>query len=167
MALAFSIDCGEFLPGHRLIANGLRVDGRSDDDAHREFSHHVPGKPTAEMVSLTYRIEPALPASEIAGDHDLEATVRLSPEPDPQLSAGRFEVAAEIDATPGGVTGNSTAGAFGPFMLPDTTQTIVIELMPMRIDRRDAEPDRSTPRRVRGQIEVDLVHGVARWAAAA
>ena len=54
MLVAFDVDCGEVLAGHRFLARGLRDDGYSDDQLLSDYSEHVPGKPVHRMVALTY-----------------------------------------------------------------------------------------------------------------
>jgi hypothetical protein len=99
LPMTFDLDCGEALGGRRLIATGLRVDGMSDDKIHADYSEHVEGKPVHTMVSLTYRVRPALPQNGIG--RDIYATVRLDPPADPAFWDEVLAPGAERDATPG------------------------------------------------------------------
>ena len=143
MIPGFEIDCGEVLEGHRLLATGLRVDGMSDDHALAEYSEHSPGEPVHPMVSLTYVIVPGLGATPTRG-RDVDAEVRIEPPADPSWWATVTSWGGERDATVGAEV---TAGAFGPFVLPEGTQTVTIDLINIGISTNDMPPEDDSPHR--------------------
>ena len=116
MLLSCDVDCGEALPGHRLVARGLREDGNSNDNLHNDYTGHYEGKPVHRMVSLVYELIPGLPRSEDGSRKlDVDASVVLDPAPDPALWGSPLTMGGERDGRPGG---SKTAGAFGPFSCP-------------------------------------------------
>lgn len=140
MLLAFDVDCGEAIPGHRLLAKGLRKDGYSDDGMHSDYSHHYQGKPVHRMVSLEYALVPGLSAQQLDGSRrDVDAVVTLDPPADPDHWDTRLAPGGWRDAIPGRP---ETTGAFGPFVLPEGTKRIEIELSGVTIIR---DGDRNAP----------------------
>jgi hypothetical protein len=156
--MSFDLDCGEAFGGRRLIATGLRLDGLSDDHIHADYSEHVDGKPVYPMVSLTYRITPALPAASNA--RDIYATVRLDPPADPAFWEEILAPGAERDATPGAA---STAAAIGPFVLPDATERVTIHLVEATLITGEARASSTEADRDLGEVIVDLPTRTARW----
>ncbi len=153
--MTFDLDCGDVLGGRRLIATGIRVDGTSGDRVHADYSEHVEGKPVCPMVSLTYRITPALP--EPGDGRDIYATVRFDPAPDPTF--WDQDLAPGAEQVPGAT---STEAAVGPFALPDGTERITIHLVEATVTAgagaSSREPDRDL-----GEVVVDLPTRSARW----
>jgi hypothetical protein len=154
--IMFDLDCGDVLGGHRLIATGIRVDGASDDRFHADYSEHVEGKPVCPMVSLTYRITPALP--EPGDGRDIYATVRLDPAPDPAF--WHHDLAPGAERVPG-VT--STEAAVGPFALPDDTERITVHLVEADLTAGAGRASSKGADRDLGEVVVDLPTGAARW----
>lgn len=156
--LIFEVDCGEVLPGHRMLATGLRNDGVSDDDLHADYSAHTADRPVHAMASLTYVITPTLPESE--SRRDVDATVRLDPPPDPRFWDPVLVPGAERSAVPGAV---DTVGAFGPFVVPEATETVTARLVDVAIVSGGAAAPVAGPPRELGDLIVDLRNRTARW----
>lgn len=157
--LAFEVDCGEVLAGHRLLATGLRVDGMSDDAVHADYSDHRPGKPAHTMVSLTYVIAPALDPAGVRG-RDVDAEVRIEPPADPTWWEPVTSGAGERDASPDQAV---TRGAFGPFVVPDGTRTVTAVLADVGLTTDGVPPEDDSPERPRGTLRIDLETASARW----
>ncbi|WP_127481169.1 hypothetical protein [Nocardioides pantholopis] len=155
----FEVDCGEVLSGRRLYATGLRVDGTSDDVVHADYSGHVDGKPVHPMVSLTYRIEPALPHLASTG-RDIDAEIRVEPPADPTWWPPIHSPGGEREDRPGMAT---TAGAFGPFVCPAETRQISVSLREIGISARLRSASDDGPDRALGVLVVDLPSSGARW----
>lgn len=66
----FDLDCGELVPGHRLIARGLADEGRSSDD-------FLGGTDNVEqqMIGLEYEPVPGITAEEAAAAGVKDLTV--------------------------------------------------------------------------------------------
>jgi hypothetical protein len=154
--MTFDLDCGDAFGGRRLIATGIRVDGTSDDDVHADYSEHVEGKPVCPMVSLTYRITPALP--EPGDGRDIYATVRIDPAPD--LTFWDQDLAPGAEKVPG-VT--STEAAVGPFPLPDGTERITVRLVEATLTAGGGTASSRQPDIDLGKVVVDLPTRAARW----
>lgn len=155
----FEIDCGEVLEGHRLLATGLRVDGMSDDDDHADYSEHSPGKPVYPMVSLKYVIVPGLNSTTVRG-RDVDAVVRIEPPADPSWWAPVSSWGGERDATVGA---DVTAGAFGPFVVPEGTQSVTLDLVNIGLWTNDMPPEDDSPGRALGSLHIDLETASASW----
>ena len=154
----FDVDCGDVLPGHRLVATGLRIDGSSDDDNHADYSEHRSGKPVHAMASLTYVVTPALPAD--LGGRDVDVRVRLTPPADADFWPAVTSPGGEREEIPGAAR---TRGAFGPFILPSTTRLVVAELSNVAVAvGRNAEMDAHPPRTL-GALTIELGAGAATW----
>ncbi len=157
----FDVDCGEVFPGHRLALTGLRVDGVSDDAIHADYSQHFPGKPAYPMVAMTYVITPALPDDTFNG-HDVDATVRLEPQPDPTYWDMIVTPGGERDITPGAT---ETLGAFGPFALPAGTRRIKITLSESQVLASVADPwppPENVAHRI-GEVVIELGEQAVTW----
>lgn len=161
--MSFHLDCGEVLAGHRLIATGIRVDGLSNDRAHADYSEHAEGKPVHSMVSLTYRITPALPEND-GGRRDIYATVRLDPPADPSFWDEVFAPGAERDVTP---DATNTEAAVGPFICPDSTEKVTVHLVEAAIITSSGRASSGAADRDLGEVIVDLPTMSARWQPAA
>jgi hypothetical protein len=161
MLVAFDVDCGEVLAGHRFLAKGLRHDGNSDDRTLSDYSEHVPGKPVHRMVSLTYSLVPGLPEDELRGRSDVDARISLEPPADPDYWDAVLNVGGEQDAIR---SGDETQGAIGPFVLPDPTRRVIIELAEVMIDRSvENRPRGDEGERIAGRLEIDIPAGQASW----
>jgi len=158
IGMGFDLDCGEALGGRRLVATGIRVDGTSDDRIHADYSEHTDGKPVHAMVSLTYRLTPALP--EAYGGRDLYATVRLDPPADPAYWDEVLLPGAERDATPGATV---TEAAIGPFILPEGTEKVTVHLVDAVVTTTGQQATSGEPDRDLGEVVVDLRVGTVRW----
>jgi hypothetical protein len=102
MLVAFDVDCGEVLAGHRFVARGLRYDGYSDDRMLSDYSEHVPGKPVHRMVSLTYALAPGLRTEEQEAGPFVDARVAVEPPADPKYWGAVLSVGGEQEkANPG------------------------------------------------------------------
>ncbi|MFN7151017.1 MAG: hypothetical protein ACK4V6_16255 [Microthrixaceae bacterium] len=161
MLVDCEIDCGEVLPGHRLIARGLRDDGYSDDDNNGDFMHHHEGKPVHRVVSVVYALVPGLSEPEDDVSLDVDATVVLDPAPDPEVWGSVLTLGGERDARPGG---SETAGAFGPFVFPEATERVIVRLSRITVARSGAPfPAQAADERRLGALEVDMSSGAAHW----
>src|SRR3954453_3483540 len=114
--IAFDVDCGELIPGHRFIARGLVDDGRSADDlTSGDQTRHQ----ELQMVSLAYELVPGVTAAEAAegagADFGVEATYATDVPLSWTTGGGGFGPGS-IDEYAGGA---STGGASGPWPLPD------------------------------------------------
>lgn len=157
-SFSFDVDCGDVLPGHRLFATGLRVDGRSDDDDHAGYSEHRSGKPVHAMASLTYVITPALPTD--LGGRDIDVRVRLTPPADTAFWPPVMSTGGEREEIPGATR---TRGAFGPFILPSTTRLVMAELADVAVGvGKNAVMDVHPPRTL-GALTVELATRTATW----
>ncbi len=146
------VDCGQWSPGHRLVVRGLRLDGTSDDSMLADYSEHHPGKPVEPMVSVVYAIVPGLDAEELESGYDIEPTVTLDPPVDARHWGDPITMGGEQGGLP--VT-EETLGAFGPFVLPQQTRRIIMELTPSWVNSRSPEvnPPELPPS---GQLTIDL-----------
>lgn len=162
MLLSFNVDCGELLPGHRFVARGLREDGYSDDSVNGEYMGHYEGKPVHPVVSLVYALIPGLSQPEDGGNGlDVDVRVVLDPPADPAVWGAVLTMGSERDARPGG---SETAGAFGPFVLPEATKRVTVELEQISIAPTDSprRTESGSERRL-GTLEIELTSGTARW----
>jgi hypothetical protein len=169
------VDCGELLPGHRFLITGVRLDGRSDDQLHADFTGHVEGQPGEPMVSVTYEVRPGL--SEQESTLYVYPEVELSPTPTGAFweatSRDGGNVAEERDQP---ADGPVTAGAFGPFVCPEGTEEIALRLRPIQVttvasDGQRIGPDSrdllaGVPLETGGTATLDLQQGTGYWAPA-
>ena len=163
MLLSCTVDCGEVLPGHRLVARGLRDDGTSDDNLHGDYTGHYDGKPVHRVVSLVYELIPGLPRLEdVSAVLDVDASVALDPPSDPELWGSPLMMGSERDDRAGG---SETAGAFGPFILPHGTERVIVELRQVTVvTGRAPRPAKSPPDEKRlGTLEVRLSPAAGHW----
>jgi hypothetical protein len=109
------------------------------------------------MVSLTYRITPALRGA--TNRRDIYGTVRLDPPADPEFWDDVLVPGAERDATPGAA---STEAAVGPFVLPDSTARVTIHLVEAAVTTGNRRASFGGDRDL-GEIIVDLSARTARW----
>lgn len=162
MFFSCDVDCGEVLPGHRLIARGLRDDGYSNDSFNGDYMGHYEGKPVHRVVSVVYAFTPGLPPPREHCDYlDIDAMVVLDPSPDPAVSGLVLTMGGERDARPGG---SETAGAFGPFMFPEETKRVNVELSQITLVPTDApRPAAAATGRRLGTLELEITSGAAYW----
>ena len=155
-----NVDCGDVLPGHRLVVRGLRHDGYSGDAVNGDHMDHYEGKPVHRVVSLVYALVPGLSEEEHQGDLDVDATVVLDPQPDPAVWGSILTMGGERDAR---TDGAETSGAFGPFVLPEATERVTATLTQITISR-PAAPHASPRSAGRlGTFELDIASGAAHW----
>lgn len=161
--LTFNVDCGEVLPGHRLITTGLRDDGLSNDSMNADYMHHYKGKSVHRVASLTYELVPGLDQPEHEGSVDVDVSVVLEPPPNPDEWGSVLTMGGERAMTLGGP---STEGAFGPFVLPEGTKRLTASLTRVTIFRPESRPVGDTTERPLGTLHVDVASGAAHWSPA-
>lgn len=160
MLVPLDVDCGEVLPGHRLVVRGLRDAGCSDDATNGDCMDHYEGKPVHRVASLVYALVPGLSLEEHQGHLDIDVRVTLDPQPDPVVWGSALTMGGERDARAGRA---ETVGVFGPFVLPEATRRLVATVTQIALSRF-GEP--SSPTRGAGDlgaVEVDLASGAAHW----
>ena len=162
MRLSCNVDCGEVLPGHRLLARGLRDDGYSDDSPNGDYTGHFEGEPVHRMGSLSYAFVPGLSQPECGGSGlDVDADVALDPPPDPAVWGSALIMGAERDGRP---AGSETAGAFGPFVFPEGTERVRVRLRQVTLVPVDAPRVTETAaERWLGTLDLDVRAGAAHW----
>lgn len=158
----FEVDCGEVLGGHRLLATGLRLDGTSDDAVHADYSEHRPDKPVHPMMSLTYVIVPGLDSTTLRG-REVDAEIHIEPPADPAWWHPDRSWGAERDAVEAAAT---TAGAFGPFIVPVGTRSVTVDLFDIGVTTDDTPPDDDGPPRALGSLHINLERGSVSWRSA-
>jgi len=143
MNLGFpDVDCGQWSPGHRLVIRGLREDGLSDSSMLADYSEHHSGKPVEPMVSVVYAIVPGLAADELQSGYETDPTVSLDPPADAQHWGDPIKMGGERSAVP---ETEETTGAFGPFVLPQQTRRIIMELTPIWVTYPNRHPGGGPP----------------------
>lgn len=149
------VDCGQWSPGHRLVIRGLRADGSSDSSMLADYSGHRPGKPVEPMVSVEYAIVPGITTDdELHVGHDMDATVSLDPPADAQLWGDPITMGGERSGVP---DPEETTGAFGPFVLPQQTRRIIMELRPIWVTSPHHDPGPLPPELMPGgRLTIDL-----------
>lgn len=160
MLVPFDVDCGEVLPGHRLVVRGLRHDGYSDDGLNGEYMDHFEGKPVHRVVSLVYALVPGLSEQEHHGSLDVDATVVLDPQPDPAVWGPVLTMGGERDAR---ADRAETLGAFGPFVFPEATEQLTATLTQITISRPGAPSPSTSSTGLQGTMAVEIASGAARW----
>lgn len=161
MLLSCNVDCGEALPGHRLVARGLRDDGYSNDSLNHDYMGHYDGKPVHRVVSLVYALIPGLSQREHGNSLDVDARVVLDPPPDPAVWGSVLTMGGERDARP---AASETAGAFGPFVFPDGTKRLNVELSQVTLVATGApSPAETATERRLGTLELEITSGAAHW----
>ena len=163
MLIPCNVDCGDVLPGHRLVVRGLRHDGYSNDDLNGEYMGHYEGKPVHRVVSLVYALVPGLSEQEHSGSLDIDMTVALDPQPDPAVWGAVLTMGSERD---GIADGAETLGAFGPFVFPESTERITATLTQITVSRPGTPPPSNISTEHLGTFEVEIASGAARWAPA-
>jgi hypothetical protein len=144
MMLSFDVDCGELVPGHRLIARGLRSSGLMScpgwDDSDEEVS----------AFSFEYELVPGVRADEfrsafgyIVGIY-FDADVPLPWEP------------SDSGAIAPANGGASTHGSRGDWPLPDGARVLTFTMVAVTPAGWQAEEPS-------GELVVDLVDRSARW----
>ncbi len=118
---------------------------------------HHEGKPVHRVVSLTYALIPGL-SDEDDGYLDVDASVVLDPPADPDEWGFPLRMGGEREARAGGA---ETAGAFGPFVLPEETKRLTVTLARVILVRPGAPS--SAPGDSDRTLEVDLASGTAHW----
>lgn len=161
MFLACDIDCGEAFPGHRLVARGLRDDGYSNDSLYADYMGHSEARKVHRVVSLVYALVPGLADPGRNTGQEVDARVVLDPPADPAEGGSVLDLGGERDGRPGG---NETEGAFGPFVLPEGTQRVIVEFSEIRLIPVDsATATEAYPRRQIGTLELEITSGTANW----
>lgn len=161
MLLCFNIDCGEVLPGHRLVTQGLREDGYSNDGRNGDYMDHHEGKPVHPVASLTYALVPGLTREEQDNSRDIDASAVLDPPLDPDEWGTVITMGGERDARPGGP---EIAGAFGPFAFPEATKRLTVTLTQITVFRAGSPtPTAQVTDQVLGTLEVDVSSATGYW----
>ena len=159
----FDIDCGQPFPGYRLILTGLSADGLSNDGIHADFTGHAQGKPVHSMMSVTYRVTPALVDATFDGC-DIEVSARLDPPLDPNWWPGKVEMTEEREDIPGAI---ETHGARGPFVVPAETRRIELAFgtyVATKVSNLvDPEPPSDHVPHPLGQLVIDLSEQTVAW----
>jgi hypothetical protein len=163
MLVSCDVDCGEVMPGHRLVVRGVRHDGYSNDELHGDYTGHYEGKPVHPVASLVYVLVPGLTEQEFRDSGpDIDVTVELAPAPDPALWGSVLSMGSERDGETGGA---ETRGAFGPFVLPQGTERVIATVSQIHIFQGGAVPAPSgrVPDRQLGTLDVTISSGTATW----
>lgn len=153
----FDLDCGELIPGHRLIARGLADEGRSSDDLAGGTDN-----PEEQMVGLEYELVPGITAEEAAaaGVHDLTVDAGYSVDVPLTWNTGDERSGPLSQYEPEG--GPSSAGQFGPHPLPDGARQVRFTLYPVLAERVAVGHPHAGPEPA-GQVVIELGAGTARW----
>lgn len=160
MLIPCSVDCGDALPGHRLVVRGLRQDGYSDDSFNGEYMGHYKGKPVHPVVSLVYALIPGLSEQEQRGTLDIDMTVTLDPQPDPAVWGAELSMGSERD---GKADGAETLGTFGPFVFPEETERVTATLTQITVSRSGTPPPSNITTEHLGTFEMEIASGAAHW----
>ena len=160
MLVPCNVDCGEVLPGHRLVVRGLRHDGYSDDAINGDCMGHYEGKPVHRVVSLVYALVPGLSEQEHQGSLDIDVTVVLDPQPDPAVWGSVLTMGGERDAR---ADGAETSGEFGPFVFPEATERVTATVTQITVGRPGAPPPSTRSAGRLGSVEVEITSGAAHW----
>lgn len=160
MLVPLDVDCGEVLPGHRLVVRGLRADGYSDDADKSDYMGHYEGKPAHRVVSLVHAFVPGFSVEEHQGGLDIDVTVTLDPQPDPAVWGSVLTMGGERDA---GADQPETLGAFGPFVFPEATAQVVVTLTQIAISREGEPTPVTRGAGILGTVEVNVSSGAAHW----
>jgi hypothetical protein len=150
----FEIDCGELLPGHRVVLTGLSDNGRSRSDLTSREQEIA-----CQMVSLEYALIPGVRPDEVVEGFDTGFVLLAGYRADVELP---WTTAGFNGVGPGGIElfegGERTNGTLGPWPVPDDARRLTFVLH--RPPSSRVEPH--TP--VVGTLHVDLVERVAEWA---
>ncbi|MGI4896043.1 MAG: hypothetical protein ACRYF3_13115 [Janthinobacterium lividum] len=153
----FDLDCGELIPGHRLIARGLADEGRSSDDLAGGVDNTE-----EQMVGLEYELVPGITAEEAAAAGVYDFTVDAGYGVDVPLAWNTGDERSGPLSQYRAEGGPSSAGQFGPHPLPDGARQVRFTLYPVMAERVAAghpyaglEPA--------GQVVIELGAGTARW----
>jgi len=92
---------------------------------------------------------------------DVDASVALDPPPDPGVWVPVLALGGEREGRPGG---SETAGAFGPFVFPEGTERVTVELRQITLVPADAPRamEVNGERRL-GTLELEIPSGAAQW----
>ena len=153
LLLAFEVDCGTLVPGHRVSLTGLSDHGFSRDDlAGRE--HDV----ACQMVSLEYDLLPGVRAEEVADGFDERFLPLAAYHADVDLP---WTTAGAGGLGPAGIEffagGDRTHGSLGPWPVPAGARTLTFVL------HRPPANALDTVDRVAGEVVVTLATGRADW----
>ncbi|NAZ83870.1 hypothetical protein GTR02_18835 [Kineococcus sp. R8] len=153
----FDLDCGELIPGHRLIARGLADEGRSKDDF-RGGTDNI----EQQMIGLEYELVPGITAEEAAaaGVRDLIVDAGYSVDVPLVWSTGDERSGPSSQWKPTG--GPSSAGQFGPHPLPAGAGRVRFTLHPVTAEGIAAGHPYGAPEPA-GQVVIELGAGTARW----
>lgn len=119
------------------------------------YSGHRPGKPVEPMVSVEYAIVPGINTDdELPLGYDIDATVSLDPPADAQIWGDPLTMGGERSGVP---DPKETTGAFGPFVLPQQTRRIVMQLRPTWVTSPHRDPGPQPAKLTRGgRLTIDL-----------
>ncbi|MCY1141545.1 hypothetical protein OWR29_26405 [Actinoplanes sp. Pm04-4] len=152
----FEIDCGELVPGHRVVLTGLSDNGRSRSDLTSREQEMA-----CQTVSLEYALIPGVRPDEVVEGFDEEFMLLAGYHADVELP---WTTAGFSGVGPSGIDlfdgGERTNGTLGPWPVPDGARRLTFVLRRPPSSRVDPH----TP--VAGTLDVDLVERVAEWAEA-
>ena len=150
----FEIDCGELIPGHRVVLAGLSDNGHSRSDLTSREQEIA-----CQMVSLEYALIPGVRPDEVVQGFDERFLLLAGYHADVELP---WTTAGFNGLGPSGIElfagGEHTNGTLGPWPVPDGARrlTFVLHRPP------SSGVDPRTP--VVGTLDVDLAERVAEWA---
>jgi hypothetical protein len=148
MMLSFDVDCGELVPGHRLIARGLTSSGTMS------FPSWDEDEVECAAFSFEYELVPGVREGEFRSAFGYivgigyDADVELPWEP------------SDSGAIAPALGGASTHGSRGDWPLPDGARVLTFTLVAVTPSGWQAEQPA-------GELVVDLADGSARWTPAA
>ena len=154
LLVEFEIDCGELIPGHRVVLTGLFDNGRSRSDLTSREQEVA-----CQMVSLEYALVPGVHPDEVVEGFDERFVLLAGYRADVKLpwTTGGFN-----GIGPGGIElfegGERTNGTLGPWPAPDGARRLTFVLHRPPSSRVDPH----TP--VVGTLVVDLLERAAEWA---
>ncbi|MCI2237407.1 hypothetical protein MO973_05865 [Paenibacillus sp. TRM 82003] len=160
---SFDVDCGELVPGQRVIARGLTDEGTWPDALGNEPPAEAGG--TWQMVSLEYELVPGFTDEQIDAapweNVPIVDAVYRTDAPLAWSTGGEHGGMASFETPPGQV---KAIGQCGPYPLPPEAEQVSFELFAVL----DAQGSRvwASSRPV-GAVVVDVASGTAHWRPAA
>lgn len=156
---SFDVDCGELIPGQRVIARGLTDEGTWPDALGSKPPAEVGG--TWQMISLEYELVPGFTDEDIAaapwGSVPIVDAVYSTDVPLAWSTGDERGGLASFDVPPGEV---KAVGQCGPYPLPAEAKQVFFRLFAV-LDARGNRIWRS-PQPV-GDVVVGLADGSAQW----
>ena len=150
MSIAFEVDCGEVISGHRLLARGLR----DEEDARRPG-----GRPRNQ--SLCYALVPGLGSAELGVGDGVDFRVWFERRAHRSWSHRRRTHGGFLDARP---DQPETIGELGPFAVPRRARrvgAVVVGIHAEPVSEHGVSVVRHGPDH--GSLVVDMTTGAAVW----